>query len=144
METEIVGKVMVSAKIENIVDLYLASQGQITDEQVRRVNVADAFVDTGATHLGVPKRLIERLGLPQVSTGRARTTNGLREFGIYGPVRLTVQGRFCTLDVSEVPDACPVLIGYVPLELLDFVVNPQSQSLIGNPEHGGEQMFDMF
>jgi hypothetical protein len=43
-----------------------------------------------------------------------------------------------------VAEECPVLIGYIPLELLDFVVNPRAQSLIGNPEHGGEFMFDMF
>lgn len=29
-------------------------------------------------------------------------------------------------------------------ELLDFVVDPQGQRLIGNPEHGGQHMFDMF
>jgi hypothetical protein len=56
---------------------------------------------------------------------------------------LTIQGRACSVDVSEVAEDCPVLIGYVPLELLDFVVNPKAQSLIGNPEHGGEFMFDI-
>jgi predicted aspartyl protease len=144
METATVGKVLVSAKIENVIDLYAASQGQIPDDQVRRIEVSDAFVDTGATHLGMPKRLIEQLGIPRISTGRAKTTGGYRTFEIYGPVRLTVQGRFCSLDVSEIAEECPVLIGYVPLELLDFVVNPKGQCLIGNPEHGGEQMFDMF
>jgi hypothetical protein len=68
----------------------------------------------------------------------------LSTFGIFGPVRLTIQGRACSVDVSEVAEECPVLIGYVPLELLDFVVNPRAQSLIGNPEHGGEFMFDMY
>jgi hypothetical protein len=37
-----------------------------------------------------------------------------------------------------------VLIGQVPLEMLDFVVDPQSQRLIGNPEHGGEQMLELY
>jgi hypothetical protein len=37
-----------------------------------------------------------------------------------------------------------VIIGYVPLELLDFVVDPKGQRLVGNPDHGGEQMMDMF
>jgi hypothetical protein len=27
---------------------------------------------------------------------------------------------------------------------LDFVVDPAGQRLIGNPEHGGEQMIEMF
>ena len=143
MESETVGKTVVSAKIENVMDLYAASQGQIPDEQVRRVEVTDALVDTGATQLGMPKRLIDQLGIPQFSTGRALTTGGYRTFPVYGPVRLTIQGRICSIDVSEVSDECPVLIGYVPLELLDFVVDPRSQALIGNPAHGGEQLFDL-
>jgi predicted aspartyl protease len=144
METGTVGRVIVSARIENVFDLYEASRGQLALDQVRHVDVSDARVDTGATLLAMPKRLIEQLGIAQIRTGRARTTMGLSTFGIFGPVRLTIQGRACSVDVSEVAEECPVLIGYVPLELLDFVVNPRAQSLIGNPEHGGEFMFDMY
>ena len=43
----------------------------------------------------------------------------------------------------EVPDSVPPLIGQVPLELLDFVVDPGSQQLIGNPAHGGEHIVEM-
>ena len=46
--------------------------------------------------------------------------------------------------VAELPDESPVLIGQVPLGLLDFVVDPVAQRLIGNPDHGGKQMIDMF
>jgi hypothetical protein len=55
-----------------------------------------------------------------------------------------VGGRQCSVDVSEVASTCPVIIGYVPLELLDFVVDPKGQRLVGNPDHGGEFMFDMY
>jgi predicted aspartyl protease len=144
METATVGKVIVSAQIENVIDLYEASRGQIADDQVRRIEASDARADTGATLLAMPKRMIEQLGIAQISAGRARTTVGVATFEIFGPVRLMIQGRACSVDVSEVSEDCPVLIGYVPLELLDFVVNPKGQSLIGNPEHGGEFMFDLF
>lgn len=63
---------------------------------------------------------------------------------VYRAVRLTVQGRDCIADVSELPDACPVLIGQVPLELLDFLVDPIGQRLVGNPAHGGEHMIEMY
>ena len=144
METATVGKTLVSAKIENVVDLYSASKGQIPDDQVHRIEVSDALVDTGASHLGMPKHLIEQLCISQYSTGRAKTTAGFRTFGIYGPVRLTIQGRSCSIDVAEIADECPVLIGYVPLELLDFVVDTKNQRLIGNPDHGGQYMIDMY
>ena len=57
---------------------------------------------------------------------------------------LTIQDRVCTMDVVEVPDDTPVLIGQLPLEQLDFVVDLRSRSLIGNPAHGGEQMLELY
>jgi predicted aspartyl protease len=144
METATVGKTLVSAKIENAGELYAAHKGLLPEDQVHWIEVADALVDTGASHLSMPKGLIHQLDLPHVSVGHARTTAGMRTFELYGPVRLTVQGRTCSVDVAEIADECPVLIGYVPLELLDFVVDPKNQRLIGNPAHGGEFMIDMF
>lgn len=144
METATVGKVSVPVRIENLFDLERVKTGSLTDDQVRRIEVSDARVDTGATYLALPRQIIDRLGLGLLRTARAQTASGVASVGIYGPVMLTVQGRECTVEVSEVADGCPVLIGYIPLELLDFVVDPRGQRLIGNPEHGGEFMFDLF
>lgn len=138
------GRVVVEAVIESIDDLYRATRGELTAEQIRRVVVPDALVDTGATNLSMPRGLIAGLGLIPLRMRRVRTAAGVREVAAYGAIRLTVQGRECTCDVIEVDDECPVLIGQVPLELLDFVVDPGARSLIGNPAHGGEQMIEMF
>jgi predicted aspartyl protease len=144
MEIVTMGKVVVPARIENLQDIHLADSGALSAEQMRAVDVADALVDTGATLLSVPRRLVQQLGLKRTRTRTARTAAGAVEFGIYQPVRLTVQGRDCVVEVAEIPDQCPVLIGQVPLELLDFVVDTAGQKLIGNPDHGGKQMIDMF
>jgi hypothetical protein len=61
----------------------------------------------------------------------------------YDPVPLTIQGRDRPVDVLEVPDNVPVLVGQIPLDNLDLVVDPRGGKLIGNPEHGGEPMFEM-
>ena len=63
---------------------------------------------------------------------------------MYRAVRLTIQGRDCAIDVGEIGDEFPVLIGQIPLELLDWVVDPKGQRLIGNPEHGGEHIMEVF
>lgn len=63
---------------------------------------------------------------------------------LYDAVRLTVRNRKCTVDVLEVPDNVPVLIGQVPLELLDLVIDPRNRTLTGNPAHGGEHVFEMY
>jgi len=130
--------------MENLGELYQAQSGQLAPEQVKNVEVYDALVDTGATGLSMPKSLIEKLGLQPLSKRWVRTSAGPIECQVYGTVRLTVQGRNCPSDVYEVPEDCPVLIGQVPLELLDFVVDPQGQRLIGNPAHGGEHMIEMY
>lgn len=145
METGTMGKVLVTAKVENLLDLYEVSQGRMKPEAVRRVEVSDALVDTGATHLCLPRRFVEQLGLQRYRTRHARTSSGeLREFEMYGVVRLTIQGRDCTTEVAALSDDCPALIGQIPLELLDWVVDPIGQRLIGNPAHGGEHMIDMY
>jgi predicted aspartyl protease len=144
MEIVTMGKVIVPAIIENVEDLFRAEAGTIAPEDVRRVEVPDALIDTGSLMLSMPKRLIAQLGLRPFRKRTLRTVGGIVETKIYSVVRLTVQGREFTGDVAEIPDDCPVLIGQIPLEGLDFVVDPVHQRLIGNPEHGGEHMIDIF
>lgn len=143
MVTETMGKVLVAATIENLSDVRDARSGKISDADVRRVEVLDARVDTGATYVALPSGLIDRLGLQKLREARSLTANGVISIGIYDAVRLTIQGRDCTVEVSELADGCPVLIGYIPLEMLDFVVDPKGQRLLGNPEHDGEWIIDL-
>jgi predicted aspartyl protease len=138
------GKVVVEAQLESLQDAFDARRGRIPAGSVRSVVVRDALVDTGATMLSLPRRLIDQLGLERLRSRTARTSAGTCEFAVYDAVRLVVHGRDCVAEVAEVPDDCPVLIGQLPLEALDFVVDPVGQRLIGNPDHGGERMIDMF
>ena len=59
MGNDLMGKVLVTARVESLADLYAARQGLIVEDQVRRVEVDDALVDTGATMLSLPSRLID-------------------------------------------------------------------------------------
>ena len=138
------GKVIVTAKLENLEDLHAVHLGVLSADQVRRIEVTDALVDTGAMGMMLPMRLVNQLGLRQWGTRNARTASGPIILPVYGTVQLTVQGREFRCDVYGVPDGTPVLIGQIPLEGLDFVVDPTNQRLIGNPEHGGEHMIDVF
>jgi predicted aspartyl protease len=125
-------------------DLWAAKRGLITPDQVRRVTVTDALVDTGATMLSLPASLIRQLGLTKTGRRRVNSSLGTGEADVYDAVRLTIQGRDCPLDVMEVPDSVPVLIGQLALERLDFVVDLQGRRLIGNPAHGGEHIIEAY
>jgi predicted aspartyl protease len=140
----IMGKVLVSATIENVYDLYEADKGTIPADQVRKLEVSDALVDTGAAYLAMPRKLIDQLGLRPFGVRQARTTAGITSVAMFGLVRLTIQGRSCHVEVSEVAEGCPGLIGQLPLEALDFVIDPKGQRLIGDPAHGGQYMVDLF
>ena len=144
METATMGRVVTEATIENLEDLWAVRRGLLAPEQVRRVTVSDALADTGATMLSLPTRLISTLGLTKTARRRVNSSLGMGEADVYEAVRLTIQGRECLLDVLEVPDTVPVLIGQLALERLDFVVDPQSRALIGNPAHGGQHVIEAF
>jgi predicted aspartyl protease len=144
METTAMGRVLTEATIENLEDLLAVKRGAMALDEVRRVEVSDALVDTGATLLSLPTKLIRQLGLSPQYRKRVRSSVGISEADVYEAVRLTIQDRYCTMDVMEVADDVPVLIGQLPLEHLDFVIDPRSRRLIGNPEHGGEHMYELY
>ena len=144
MGTEEMGKVLITAKIENLVDVENREQGLISADEVRSVVVTDALVDTGATTLLLPKRLIAQLGLRHYRTRESRGIGGAVQMQMYSAVWLTIQDRECALDVGEIDDSYPVLIGQAPLELLDLVVDCRGQRLIGNPAHDGHHVIEVF
>lgn len=142
METGM-GRVIASATIENNTDLWDAHRGKIPATQVRRIEIPDALVDTGCTTLALPTRMILQLGLAKSYEKNAITSGGTRQIAVYEPVRVTIQGRFCTVDVMEVPDDVPPLIGQIPLEMLDLVIDSRQRRLTGNPAHGGEHVLEL-
>jgi predicted aspartyl protease len=137
------GRVVTSIVVENVRDALDAHEGKLPLENVRRVSIEKALVDTGATTLSLPAAMIRQLGLTKLKSKRIMTSQGPAETDTYSAVRLLVQGRDCTVDVVEIPDGVPVLMGQIPLELMDFVVDPVNQRLIGNPEHNGEWVLEL-
>ena len=144
MRATTMGKVFVTAKIENLEDQYKAHQGLLPPDQVRTLCVDNALVDTGATGLLIPTRLLAPLGLRPTELKHGRTVSGPITMQKYEAVRLTIQGRNCVVEVLEVPDHCSVLIGQITLESMDWVVDPKNLRIIGNPAHGGEELVDAF
>ena len=139
------GQVLVEITIVNMQDQWEVMRGMRAAGDARRLVIPDALVDTGATLLSLPTRVIQQLGLNPVMLKRVRTSSGeLTHASLYDAVRLTIGDRTCTTDVLEVPDSVPVLVGQLPLEALDLVVDMRGRRLTGNPAHGGEHMYDLF
>jgi predicted aspartyl protease len=102
-----------------------------------------ALVDAGSAMLCLHKATIAKLGLRFGRSTMVRTANGDIERGIYRPAQITILGRQYLAEVTEVPDNVPPLVGYIPLENLDLVVDPKSNRVIPNPESGGKYTLDL-
>jgi predicted aspartyl protease len=139
-----VGRVTTPAVIENNYDVDAAAQGKLAPESIRRVEVSEALVDTGATSLCLPPNLIKALGLYPIRQASARTAGGLVPLTIYSAANLTIQGRSVVVQVTSLPEGSPALIGQVPLELLDLVPLPREQKLVPNPAHGNEWIIELY
>ena len=139
------GRVLTAIKAENMEDLFALKRGLIRSVEVRAVQVNEALVDTGATILSLPTRLIQELGLDFKYHRLTETPVGLRKVKVYSPVRLSVQDRECVVDVAELKNRrAPALVGQIPLELMDFVVDPRQRKITPNPAHGGKWMMELF
>ena len=132
MESLTMGRVVVAAKIENLEDLYRANRGDLAEADVRGIEVTDALIDTGSFGLLIPQSFVDQLGLEPLRTRVSRTIFGQGPITIYRAVRLTIQGRDYITDVGAVADGLPVIVGQLPLEAMDWVVDVKGQRLIGN------------
>ncbi len=136
------GKVIVKLKLTNYVDLQM-SKLKLRKTKPRSVE-ADALVDTGATRLYLKSSLIKALGLKKENEVSSKTTNGVRRRAVYSAAQLDLMGRHGAFEVVEIDEDVPNLLGQIPLEYLDFIVDPKGQKLIPNPEHGDKQMSEEY
>ena len=144
METGDMGRVITNATVYNLGDLIEVERGKLAAVDVRKVVIVDALVDSGATTLSMPRSLLDQIGLTKRYEKRARTAGGERIMSVYGAARVEIMGRDCVTDVVEIPEGNPVLIGQIPLEMMDWVIDMSAKKLIGNPAHGGEQILEMY
>jgi len=129
-----VGKVTVEIQLTSDRDIGKAADGALPADKIRSTKV-QAIVDTGATILVLPLSVIEQLGLPVIREARSRFADGrsmMRK--IYGPIKLEVQRRVAIVEALCAPEGVPALLGQVPLELLDLLVDSKNRRLIPNPE----------
>lgn len=137
------GKVTVTFKATNYDDLSDVARKR-TKRKPRSVE-AQALVDTGATRFYLQRQVITELGLRPVSKIASRTMSDRSEKRIvFSPVELEIQGRTGLFDVIELPDTLPNIIGQIPLEHLDWVVDPRGRKLVPNPEHKHGELADDF
>ena len=137
------GRIIEKIKIANFLDEAQAQQGIIESDKVRRLET-EVLVDTGATSLCLKKSLIEKLGLIPVRRKLVRTSNGEATRTVYSVATVYLRERDAQVSITELPEDCPNLLGQIPLQIMDFVVDMRNEKVIGNPEHGGQWMWEEY
>jgi clan AA aspartic protease len=121
--------------------MAMHGRGLLDATQVRTLEL-EGLVDTGATSLVIPTEVAEALGLREVGRYPVRLADGsVRDFPKVSELHIEIFGRGMACDAIAVP-AKTLLIGQIPLEMLDLVVDPKSRELAVNPESPDAPMFD--
>jgi clan AA aspartic protease len=139
----IMGKVMVEAKMKNFVDEELARRGLLKQEEVREVK-KEVLVDTGATMLTLPEEVVEELGLTRgrfITACYADGTKKRRQ--IARGINIEVVGREAEVECVVEARGTRILLGQIPLEAMDLIVDPKTGKLMPRPESPDMPLIDI-
>jgi len=137
------GRTTEKVTVKNYMDVGNAALGALDPSRIRTADVL-GVADTGAAYLCLPPSVIQQLGLLYSHTDRVRTANGAVQRRIFKGADITIRDRNIQMAVMENDQDTPPLIGYLVLEALDYVVDPKTQQITGNPEHDGEWVTDLY
>jgi clan AA aspartic protease len=128
---------LVYAEIELISgdDMALFRRGFLPEEQIKHMKVS-VLVDSGAYMLVINEHIKEQLDLPILEEKTARLADETEvKVGVTGPVELRFENRSTTVRALVLPGNAEPLLGIIPMEDMDVVVDPKRQRLIVNPEY---------
>ena len=91
-----------------------------------------ASADTGALMLCIPEHIANQLNLETESLREVSVADGRNVKVPYvGPIRIKFDKRFCYVGALVLGDE--VLLGAVPMEDMDLVVNPSKRTITVDP-----------
>jgi clan AA aspartic protease len=124
------------AEIEliNGADLVLAQKHIIGEEEIKRMKILP-LVDTGAITLCINENIQEILQFPVIEEKRrSRLANGqIAECDVVAPVEIRFKDRRCLTSAIVLPGDSEPLLGAIPLEEMNVLINPLRQEL--TPAH---------
>lgn len=125
------GIVYAEITLKNAADRINRERGFINEQDIRSTSVT-AVVDTGAMSLVITEDLREKLGLAIMGEKKVLIANGQRVLcKVTEPVEINWKNRCSSLQAVKIPGAEKVLLGVIPLEDMDLIVNPVTQELEG-------------
>jgi clan AA aspartic protease len=128
------GLVYTEITLKNARDVDDVLRGLMREDEVRSVMVK-ALVDTGAGTLVINEEISQKLGLDAESMRQSTLADGTKHiYKRMQPVRVYWENRDSICKPAMIPGADEVLLGAIPLEDMDLIVDPRNEKLIGR--HG--------
>lgn len=116
-------------------DFYLNRQGLLDENEIKKVNVT-ALVDSGAFMLSINENIKTQLDLPLIEKQFVTLADeSTIQVEIVGPVEVRFENRRTSVDAVVLPGDAEVLLGAIPMEDMDVLIDPRQQKLVVNPKH---------
>jgi len=132
--SEIMGLVYADITLQNSYDVTAAQKGHILEEAIKTLSVK-ALVDTGAITLTINDEIAKQLDLAVKDQVDIELADGTRGKGdLVGPVDICFRNRITSCLALILPDATKVLLGAIPMEGMDVIVDPRSEQLTVHPD----------
>ncbi len=129
------GLVHTDIELINQDDISLFNSGYIPEDKVRKTNV-NVLVDSGAYMMCINEEIRNQLGFKSLGYESATLANGhIEKYEIVGPVTIVFENRNTICRALVLPGNNQCLLGAIPMEDMDVVINPKLQKLVVNPEH---------
>jgi clan AA aspartic protease len=129
------GLIHADIELVSIDDKALARKGYLSDDKIKKVKVR-ALVDSGAYMLSINEEIKMQLDLAVLDEQEAELADGtLRKVEIVGPVEIRFENRITSVNAVVLPSNTEVLLGTIPMEDMDVLIDPKAQKLIVNPAH---------
>ena len=128
------GHVFADITLENVFEATAAQNGLIAEEDVKKLSVK-AMVDSGAMTLTINDNLAKQLNLKVQKRQEVVLADGsFRRCDYAGPVYIHFENRLACCLALVLPGADEVLLGVIPLEEMDVIIDPIDQKLKVHPD----------
>lgn len=129
------GLVYAEIDLISVDDIVLHRRGFLDKEKIKQVKI-EALVDSGAYMLSINETIRAQLDLPFIEKQFGILADEtLIEVDVVGPVEVRFENRRTTVDAIVLPGDAEVLLGSIPMEDMDVLIDPKQQKLLVNPKH---------
>ena len=129
------GNVYAEIELINGGDLLLAKRHIIGEEEIRKTR-ATMLVDSGACMMAINEHIQAYLDLPVLEKERIVLADGsVAECDVVGPIEVKFANRRANCDAYVLPGNSEPLLGAIPMEQMDVVIEMKRQELVVNPLH---------